>query len=88
MTDEDNEIEEIKRKKAEEMLQQHHRKELAPEVLDWSFRFNLESGFHEIVQKGERLVAITQDANWANLVCDLLNSVGLAQQVVEANDKK
>ena len=47
MTDDD--IEEIKRKKAEEMLQKHHRKELAPEVLDWSFRFNLESGFHEIV---------------------------------------
>ena len=39
MTDDD--IEEIKRKKAEEMLQKHHRKELAPEVLDWSFRFNL-----------------------------------------------
>tara|TARA_R110000751_G_scaffold64315_6_gene132219 strand:+ start:224 stop:493 length:270 start_codon:yes stop_codon:yes gene_type:complete len=89
MTDdkeEKDEIENIKRKKAEELLKQHHEGEVSPEVLSWSFRFNLESQFHEIVQNGERLVAITQDANWANLICDLLNSVELAQQVVESND--
>jgi len=86
MTDEDDDIEAIKRKKAEEMLKKHHDGEISPEVLSWSFRFNLESQFHEIVQNGERLVAITQDANWANLVCDLLNSVELANKVVESHE--
>lgn len=82
---EEKELEEIRRKKAEEMLQAHHKGEAPPEVLDWSFRRNNKTGFFEICQK-ENMVAITQDPNWASLVVDMLNSLTLAQQVVQ-NDE-
>ena len=81
MTDDKEELDEIRRKKAEEMLQAHHTGEAPPEVLDLSFRRNNKSGFFEICQKAN-MVAITQDPNWANLVVDMLNSLTLAQQVV------
>ena len=84
MTDE-KELEEIRRKKAEEMLQAHHKGEAPPEMLDWSFRRSNESGFFEIVQK-DNMVAVTQDPNWASLVTDLLNSLTLAKQVVGEED--
>jgi DNA-binding TFAR19-related protein (PDSD5 family) len=77
----DEELENIRRKKAEEMLQAHHRGEAPPEVLDWSFRRSNQSGFFEICQK-EQMVAVTSDPNWANLVVDMLNSLTLARQVV------
>jgi len=82
---EEKELEEIRKKKAEEMLQAHHKGEAPPEVLDWSFRRNNKTGFFEICQK-ENMVAITQDPNWASLVVDMLNSLTLAQQVVQ-NDE-
>jgi len=81
MTDEKEELDEIRRKKAEKMLQAHHKGEAPPEMLDWSFRRSNESGFFEIVQK-DNMVAVTQDPNWASLVTDLLNSLTLAKQVV------
>lgn len=81
MTDEKEELDEIRRKKAEEMLQAHHKGEAPPEVLDWSFRRSNQSGFIEICQK-DNMVAVTQDPNWANLVVDMLNSLTLAKQVV------
>ena len=28
------------------------------------------------------MIAVTQDANWANMVCDMLNRLTLAQQVM------
>jgi hypothetical protein len=84
MSDEE-ELEEIRRKKAEEMLQAHHKGEAPPEMLDWSFRRSNESGFFEIVQK-DNMVAVTQDPNWASLVTDLLNSLTLAKQVVGEED--
>lgn len=84
MSDE-KELEEIRRKKAEEMLQAHHKGEAPPEMLDWSFRRSNESGFFEIVQK-DNMVAVTQDPNWASLVTDLLNSLTLAKQVVGEED--
>lgn len=82
---EEQELEEIRRKKAEEMLQAHHKGEAPPEMLDWSFRRNNQSGFFEICQK-ENMVAITQDPNWASLVVDMLNSLTIAQQVVGDDD--
>jgi (2Fe-2S) ferredoxin len=82
---EEQELEEIRRKKAEEMLQAHHKGEAPPEMLDWSFRRSNQSGFIEICQK-EQMVAVTQDPNWASLVVDMLNSLTLAQQVVQ-NDE-
>ena len=81
MEDDKKELDEIRRKKAEEMLQAHHKGEAPPEVLDWSFRRNIKTGFFEICQK-EQMVAVSQDPNWANLVVDMLNSLTLAQQVV------
>ena len=81
MEDDKKELDEIRRKKAEEMLQAHHKGEAPPEVLDWSFRRNNKTGFFEICQK-EQMVAVSQDPNWANLVVDMLNSLTLAQQVV------
>ena len=81
MTDDKEELDEIRRKKAEEMLQAHHKGDAPPEVLDWSFRRSNQNGFFEICQK-DNMVAITQDPNWANLVVDMLNSLTLAQQVI------
>ena len=78
---EEKELEEIRRKKAEEMLQAHHKGEAPPEVLDWSFRRSNQSGFFEICQT-DNMVAVTQDPNWASLVVDMLNSLTLAQQVI------
>jgi len=74
----DESMDDIRARKRAELLNAHHNGELPPEILPWSFRFNLKSGFHEIVQNGEHMVAITQDANWAKIVCDMLNSVLLA----------
>tara|TARA_R100001440_G_scaffold35191_1_gene54157 strand:+ start:18428 stop:18697 length:270 start_codon:yes stop_codon:yes gene_type:complete len=82
---EEKELEEIRRKKAEEMLQAHHKGEAPPEVLDWSFRRSNQSGFFEICQT-DNMVAVTQDPNWASLVVDMLNSLTLAQQVI-GNDE-
>lgn len=78
---EEQELEDIRRKKAEEMLKAHHKGEAPPDVLDWSFRRSNESGFFEICQKNN-MVAVTQDPDFANLVTDLLNSLTLAKQVV------
>ena len=78
---EEKELEEIRRKKAEQMLQAHHKGEAPPEVLDWSFRRSNQSGFFEICQT-DNMVAVTQDPNWASLVVDMLNSLTLAQQVI------
>ena len=78
---EEKELEEIRRKKAEEMLQAHHKGEAPPEVLDWSFRRSNQSGFFEICQT-DNMVAVTQDPNWASVVVDMLNSLTLAQQVI------
>jgi (2Fe-2S) ferredoxin len=78
---EEKELEEIRRKKAEQMLQAHHKGEAPPEVLDWSFRRSNQSGFFEICQS-DNMVAVTQDPNWASLVVDMLNSLTLAQQVI------
>jgi (2Fe-2S) ferredoxin len=85
MTTEEQELEEIRRQKAEAMLQAHHKGEAPPDMLDWSFRRSNQSGFFEICQK-EEMVAVSQDANWASLVVDMLNSLTLAQQVVGDND--
>ena len=74
----DEDIDEIRKKKAEELLNAHHNDELPPQILPWSFRYNLLTLTHEIVQNNERVVAITTDPNWAKLVCDMLNSVLLA----------
>ena len=82
---EEKELEEIRRKKAEQMLQAHHKGEAPPEVLDWSFRRSNQSGFFEICQT-DNMVAVTQDPNWASLVVDMLNSLTLAQQVI-GNDE-
>tara|TARA_R100000654_G_scaffold33442_1_gene58584 strand:+ start:813 stop:1082 length:270 start_codon:yes stop_codon:yes gene_type:complete len=82
---EEKELEEIRRKKAEEMLQAHHKGEAPPEVLDWSFRRSNQSGFFEICQT-DNMVAVTQDPNWASLVVDMLNSLTLAQRVI-GNDE-
>lgn len=81
---EEQELEEIRRKKAEAMLQAHHKGEAPPDMLDWSFRRSNQSGFFEICQK-EEMVAVSQDANWASLVVDMLNSLTLAQQVVKGD---
>jgi hypothetical protein len=83
---EEKELEEIRRKKAEEMLQAHHRGEAPPEMLEWSFRRSNESGFCEICQNNN-MVAVTQDPNFANLVVDMLNSLTLAQQVVNSDEQ-
>ena len=85
MTTEEQELEEIRRQKAEAMLQAHHKGEAPPDMLDWSFRRSNQSGFFEICQKDE-MVAVSQDANWASLVVDMLNSLTLAQQVVGHHD--
>jgi len=85
MTTEEQELEEIRRQKAEAMLQAHHKGEAPPDMLDWSFRRSNQSGFFEICQK-EEMVAVSQDANWASLVVDMLNSLTLAQQVVGNHD--
>ena len=80
MSDE-KEIEEMRKKRAAALLAAHEQGEAPPDVLPWSFRFNINSGFHEIVQEGN-MIAVTQDANWANMVCDMLNRLTLAQQVM------
>jgi len=85
MTTEEQELEEIRKQKAEAMLQAHHKGEAPPDMLDWSFRRSNQSGFFEICQK-EEMVAVSQDANWASLVVDMLNSLTLAQQVVGNHD--
>lgn len=82
MDEDDKEMEELRRKRAAALLAAHENGEAPPEVLPWSFRYNMQSGFHEIVQEGN-MIAITQDANWANMVCDMLNRLTLAQQVME-----
>ena len=84
MTTEEQELEEIRKQKAEAMLQAHHKGEAPPDMLDWSFRRSNQSGFFEICQK-EEMVAVSQDANWASLVVDMLNSLTLAQQVVKGD---
>tara|TARA_R110000744_G_scaffold267394_1_gene381245 strand:- start:1085 stop:1339 length:255 start_codon:yes stop_codon:yes gene_type:complete len=84
MTTEEQELEEIRKQKAEAMLQAHHKGEVPPDMLDWSFRRSNQSGFFEICQK-EEMVAVSQDANWASLVVDMLNSLTLAQQVVKGD---
>lgn len=82
---EEKEIEEIRRKRAEEMLKAHHKGEAPPEMLDWSFRRSNESGFFEILQRGE-MVAITRDPNFANLITDMLNSLALHQATLPQGD--
>ena len=77
MTDENN-LEEIRKKKAQEMLEQHHNQELPPQMLPWSFKVNPATGYCEIMQF-ENMVALTLDPKWAKLVCDLLNSLSIAQ---------
>jgi|11_taG_2_1085331.scaffolds.fasta_scaffold03048_3 DNA-binding TFAR19-related protein (PDSD5 family) len=75
----DDKIEEIRRKKAEEMLKQHHNNELPPQMLTWSFRVNPQSGYCEIMQF-DNMVSLTLDPKWAKLVCDMLNSLEIAKQ--------
>lgn len=82
----DDNIEKIRRKKAEEMLKQHHNNELPPQMLIWSFRVNPQSGYCEIMQF-ENMVALTLDPKWAKLVCDMLNSLEIAKQTGEMNNE-
>ena len=76
MTEEN--IDEIRKRKMEEMLKQHNNNELPPQIMPWSFRHNQQTGYCEIMQK-ENMVALTLDPKWAHLVCDLLNSLTIAQ---------
>jgi len=78
--EEQNELEEARRKRAEEMIQEHHEGTIDQELLDWKFRENNNTGFFEIMQK-DQMVAITQDPRWATLVCDLLNSLELRKEL-------
>lgn len=87
MTDlKQNDIEEIRNKKAKELLAQHHNQELPPQTLPWSFKTNPATGYSEIFQN-ENMVAITLDPKWSHLVCDLLNSLTIAQQTGELNNE-
>ena len=76
MTEEN--IDQIRERKMREMLEQHHNKELPPQIMPWAFRHNQKTGYFEILQK-ENMVALTLDPKWATLVCDLLNSLTIAQ---------
>ena len=76
MTEED--IEAIRNEKKKKMLEAHHNKEIPPEALPWSFRHNHQSGYFEIMQS-DNMVSLTLDPKWAVLVCDLLNSLVIAQ---------
>ena len=49
------------------------------EALPWSFRFNTGTGFFEILQE-ENLVAITQDNNFADQVCEMFNRLTLIKE--------
>lgn len=46
------------------------------ESLPWAYRFNAKTGFLEILQEGN-LVAVTQDSDWADMVCEMLNRMVL-----------
>ena len=55
------------------------------EVMDslpWSFRYNTTTGFFEILQKGN-MVAITQDNNFADQVCEMFNRLNLIKEYTE-----
>ena len=79
----DDELEEIRKKKAETLLgslddmNDEERKE-AMDFLPWAFRLNHESGFMEILQN-EQLVAITVDPRFAEMITDMLNRAQLFQ---------
>ena len=43
MTEEN--IDEIRKRKMEEMLKQHHNNELPPQIMPWSFRHKQQTGY-------------------------------------------
>ena len=80
---EDNELEEIRKKKAQTLLgslddMDDEERKQAMEFLPWAFRLNHESGFMEILQN-EQLVAITVDPRFAEMITDMLNRAQLFQ---------
>ncbi len=80
---EDNELEEIRKKKAETLLgsledMDDEERQQAMDFLPWAFRLNHESGFMEILQN-EQLVAITVDPRFAEMITDMLNRAQLFQ---------
>jgi len=79
----DDELEEIRKKKAETLLgslddMDDEERKQAMDFLPWAFRLNHESGFMEILQN-EQLVAITVDPRFAEMVTDMLNRAQLFQ---------
>ena len=56
------------------------------ESLPWSFRYNTNTGFCEILQSGN-MVAITQDEKFADQVCDVFNRMTLISEYTEGLDE-
>lgn len=52
------------------------------ESLPWSFRLNTNTGFFEILQQGN-MVAITQDNNFADQVCEVFNRMTLVKEAFD-----
>jgi len=77
-------IDEIRKKKLADALgkldgdDEKEREEIL-ESLPWSFRFNTGTGFFEILQEGN-VVAITQDNNFADQVCEMYNRLILIKE--------
>jgi hypothetical protein len=84
----DDDIDEIRRKKAQELLKSlddmgDEERKNAMEFLPWGYRINNVTGFIEILQNEKNVVAITSDVQFGEMITDLLNRAHLYGEATE-----